>query len=128
MNYENNLGKLTEIDKHIDKEHRKLKEVENDQYITDEQRQEIHERISKLKEERDARLELVSQNKKDLSSQFARIRETVEKILDGDLTLHEKIKMVFREHGLTIMAILTAIGLIIRIDCYSSDRRRIFWR
>ena len=110
---QNNLGKLTEIDKHINKEHRKLKEVENDQYITDEQRQEIHERISKLKEERDARLELVSQNRKDLSSQFARIRQTVEKILDGDLTLREKIKMVFREHGLTIMAILTAFGLII---------------
>ena len=59
------------------------------------------------------RLELLSQNRKELASQFSRIRQTVEKILDEDLSLREKLKLVFREHGLTITAVLTSIGLII---------------
>ena len=58
----------------------------------------IKARIADLKEERAARLELLSQNRKELASQFARIRQTVEKILDEDLNLREKLKLVFREH------------------------------
>ena len=108
-----NLAKLSELDNHIRKENRKLKQVENDPFTTDEQRQEIRDRRERLNEERDARLELVSQNRKDLSSQFSRMRETIEKLLDGDLSLGEKIKLLFREQGVTIAAVLTALGLII---------------
>ena len=69
--------------------------------------------IADLKEERAARLEIISQNRKELASQFSRIRQTVEKILDGDLSLREKLKLILREHGLTITAVLTSLGLII---------------
>ena len=41
------------------------------------------------------------------------MRQTTEKILDGDLTLKDKIKLVFREHGITIAAVLASLGLII---------------
>ena len=108
----NNAGKLTEIDAHIAREQGKLAEIETspDLQVHEER---VKAKIADLKEERAARLELLSQNRKELASQFSRIRQTVEKILDGDLSLREKLKLVFREHGLTITAVLTSIGLII---------------
>ena len=89
-----------------------LEEIENspDLQVHEER---VKAKIADLKEERAARLELLSQNRKELASQFSRIRQTVEKILDEDLSLREKLKLVFREHGLTITAVLTSIGLII---------------
>ena len=108
----NNAGKLTEIDAHIAREQGKLAEIETspDLQVHEER---VKAKITDLKEERAARLELLSQNRKELASQFSRIRQTVEKILDEDLSLREKLKLVFREHGLTITAVLTSIGLII---------------
>lgn len=93
----NNVSKLTEIDEHLEKEHKKLDEI-GDGDIRDR----IKKRIADLKEERATRLEITTQNRKELSSQFSRIRQTIEKILDGDLTLREKVKLIFREQGITI--------------------------
>ena len=106
----NNAGKLTEIDAHISREQGKLEEDSPDLQVHEER---VKAKIADLKEERAARLELLSQNRKELASQFSRIRQTVEKILDEDLSLREKLKLVFREHGLTITAVLTSLGLII---------------
>ena len=108
----NNVSKLSEVDKHIDKEKNKLKDIDENPNL-ERHRQKIQERLKDLKEERRARLEMISQNKKELASQFARIRQTAEKILDDDLSLREKIKLLFREQGLTITAVLTAVGLLI---------------
>ena len=108
----NNAGKLTEIDAHIAREQGKLAEIETspDLQVHEER---VKAKIAELKVERAARLELLSQNRKELASQFSRIRQTFEKILDEDLSLREKLKLVFREHGLTITAVLTSLGLII---------------
>ena len=108
----NNAGKLTEIDAHITREQKKLAEIEAspDLQVHEER---VKAKITELTEERAARLELLSQNRKELASQFSRIRQTVEKILDEDLSLREKLKLVFREHRLTITAVLTSLGLII---------------
>ena len=108
----NNAGKLTEIDAHIAREQGKLAEIETspDLQVHEER---VKAKIADLKEERAARLELLSQNRKELASQFSWIRQTVEKILDEDLSLREKLKLILREHGLTITAVLTSIGLII---------------
>ena len=108
----NNVGKLTEIDAHITREQGKLAEIETSPDLQVHEKR-VKAKIADLKEERAARLELLSQNRKELASQFSRIRQTVEKILDEDLSLREKLKLVFREHGLTITAVLTSIGLII---------------
>ena len=109
---ENNAGKLTEIDEHITREQKKLKEIEDSPDLR-EHEQRVRGVIADLQEERSARLEIISQNRKELASQFSRIRQTVEKILDEDLSLREKLKLILREHGLTITAILTSLGLII---------------
>ena len=109
------MGKLTDLDKHIGRENQKLEEVENDPAINDKEalKREIASRLDDLKEERSTRLELASQNKKEMQSQVARMRQTIEKVMDSDTSLAEKIKTLFREQGITIAAIVTAIGLII---------------
>ena len=88
----NNVSKLTEIDEHLEKEHKKLDEI-GDGDISDR----IKNRIADLKEERATKLEINTQNRKELSSQFLRMQQTIEKVLDGDLTLREKVKLIFRE-------------------------------
>ena len=77
----NNIAKLGELDTHIKHEDQKLKDMLNDPSYSDEQHGEVRDRLGDLKEERKARLELVSQNRKDLQSNIARIKQTVERVL-----------------------------------------------
>ena len=58
----NDTSKLTEIDKRIKRDAKKLKEVENDPTYTDEQRQLYRDRLDDLNTENQARLEILSQN------------------------------------------------------------------
>ena len=78
----NNTSKLTEINKRIKRDTKKLEEVENDPTYTDEQRQLYRDRLDDLNTEKQARLEILSQNRKDLQTQVARIKQTIEKVLD----------------------------------------------
>ena len=75
----NNTSKLTEINKRIKRDTKKLEEVENDPTYTDEQRQLYRDRLDDLNTEKQARLEILSQNRKDLQTQVARIKQTLEK-------------------------------------------------
>ena len=113
----NNMAKLGKLDEHVEHETKKLRDAENDSGLSEEDkefhRKNIQERLKSLKEEREARLELVSQNKKELSSQFSRIKQTIEKVLDSDSSLAEKIRTIFREQGVTVVAVITAFGLLI---------------
>ena len=42
-------------------------------------------------------------------------KETIAKVLDKDTSLAEKIQMLFREQGITIASIVTAIGMAIGV-------------
>ena len=75
----NNTSKLTEIDKRIKRDTKNLEEVENDPTYTDEQRQLYRDRLDDLNTEKQTRLEVLSQNRKDLQTQVARIKQTLEK-------------------------------------------------
>ena len=70
----NNTSKLTEISKCIQRDTKNLQEVKNDSSYTDEQRHLYKDRLDDLNTEKQARLEIVSQNRKDLQTQIARIR------------------------------------------------------
>ena len=108
----NNLAKLTELDEHIEREKEKLADAEDgglDEHI----RRRIADRLRDLQEERAARLEAASANREALRSQIGRIRETIQRILHEDTTLAERIRTLFREQGITIASILTAIGMAI---------------
>ena len=109
----NNASKLTEIDKRIKRDTKKLEEVENDPSYFDEQRQLYRYRLDNLNTEKQARLEILSQNRKDLQTQVASIKKTVEKVLDKDTSLAERIRTLFREQGITIFSILTALSMTI---------------
>ena len=109
----NNTAKLFELDKQLDRDQGKLKEIKDDPSYSEELKERIQERIEmqKLNEKLDLRSS--SMNKKELRSQVSRIKETITKILDSDTSLAEKLRSLFREQGITIAAVLTAIGIII---------------
>ena len=50
-----------------------------------------------------------------LKNQITSFKETIAKVLDKDTSLAEKIPTLFREQGITIASILTAIGMAIGI-------------
>ena len=109
----NNTSKLTEIDKRIGRDTKKLEEVKNNLIYTDEQRQLYRDRLDGLNTEKQARLEILSQNRKILQIQVPRIRQTLEKVYDKDTSLAERIRTLFREQGITIFSILTALSMTI---------------
>ena len=104
-----NLSKLTELKDHIAYEYQKL-ETEG---ISEDSKKRILKFISDLEEERDARLDAISINRADLRTQVNRIRETIRQVLYKDTTLAERIRTLFREQGITIVSILTAISMTI---------------
>ena len=105
----NNLAKLTELDKHITREQNKLDEPDIGEF----ERQRIAERIRNLKDERAPRLEAASASREALRSQISRIRETITRLINEDTTLAERIRTLFREQGITIVSIITALGMVI---------------
>ena len=109
----NNTSKLTEINKRIKRDTKKLEEVENDPTYTDEQRQLYRDRLDDLNTEKQARLEILSQNRKDLQTQVARVRQIIKKVLDQNTSLAERIHTLFHEQGITIFSILTALSMTI---------------
>ena len=109
----NNTSKLTEINKRIKRDTKNLEEVENDPTYTDEQRHLYRDRLDDLNTEKQARLEILSQIRKDLQTQVARIKQTLEKVLDQNISLAERIRTLFHEQGITIFSILTAFSMTI---------------
>ena len=108
----NNLAKLSELDDHIAAEQRKLDEADAggvDEFI----KRRIAERLRDLQDERASRLEAASANRQALRSQINRVRETINSLLHEDSTLADRIRTLFREQGITIVSILTAIGMAI---------------
>ena len=61
--------------------------------------------------EKQARLEILSQNRKDLQTQVAKIKQTLEKVLDKNISFAERIRTLFREQRTTIFSILTALSM-----------------
>ena len=66
-----------------------------------------------MKTEKKARVEILSQNRKDLQTQVGRIKQILEKVLDKDTSLAERIRTLFRKEGITIFSILAAFSMTI---------------
>ena len=104
----NNTSNSTEINKCIKRDNKKLEEVENGPTYSDEQRQLYKDRLDDLNTEKQARLEILSQNRKDLQTQIARIKQTLEKVFDKNTLLPERIRTLTREQIVLIISTLTA--------------------
>ena len=50
-----------------------------------------------------------------MTNQITSFKETIAKVLDKDTSLGERIRTLFREQGITIFSILTAIGMAIGV-------------
>jgi len=113
----NNLAKLSDVDHKIATREREHENLDPSQFDDPEQlelvRGKLERDIRDLKEERKVRLEVLSENRKELRSQFSRIKETINKVLSEDASLAEKIRTIFREQGVTIAAVLSAFALLI---------------
>ena len=100
----------------IDKENRKLEEMANDEAYSDEQREEVRARLQRFQDEQKAINYQMRILKGCYSNQIYQIRESIMKFLDKEMgTLGERIKTLFKEQGITIVSILTAVGMVIRV-------------
>ena len=92
-------------------EHDKLKYLKKDLTATDEQKDEINNRIKRLTDKLEAQNDEIKILKDKFSSQVTQIKETFKKL--KGVSLGEKIRILFREQGITIATILTTIGMTI---------------
>ena len=121
----NNTSKLVEIDKRIQRDTKKLEEGGNDPTYNDEPKQLYRDRPDDLNTETEARIEILSQNRRHLQTQVARIKPTIEKVLDKKTSLAERIRTLFREQDITIFSILAA--LLMTISTIVLAITGIFW-
>ena len=74
----------------------------------------IEGRINKLRGELTERNKEIDILKGEASKQINQIRESITKFLDKETgTLGERIRTLFKEQGITIVSILTAVGMAI---------------
>ena len=78
-------------------------------------KEDITKRIDALNDELATRQESIDLLKGRLKNQITSFKETIAKVLDKDTSLGEKIRTLFREQGITIASILTAIGMAIGV-------------
>ena len=76
-------------------------------------KEDITKRIDDLNNELATRQESIDLLKGRLKNQITSFCETIAKALHKDTSLCEKIRTLFREQGITIASILTAIGMAI---------------
>ena len=113
------VAKKVELEEHITKERRKLEEFqeypgEYDMH-DDAMKEDITKRIDALNDELATRQESIDLLKGRLKNQITSFKETIAKVLGKDTSLGEKIRTLFREPGITIASILTAIGMAIGV-------------
>ena len=109
------IAKRVDLNARIEHEERKLSEVQDPAY-SDDQRDMIEGRIKRLRDELNERNEEIDILKGEASKQINQIRGSITKFLDKETgTLGEKIRTLFKEQGITIVSILTAVGMVIGV-------------
>ena len=78
-------------------------------------KEDITKRIDDLNEDLKVRQESIDILKGRLKNQIMSFEETIAKVLDSNTSLAEKIRTLFKEQGITIASILTAIGMTIGV-------------
>ena len=110
------VAKKVQLEECIAKERRKLEEFRK--YLReydDAMKEDITRRIDELNEDLKVRQESIDILRGRLKNQIASFKETIAKVLDSNTSLAEKIRTLFREPGITIASILTAIGMAIGV-------------
>ena len=109
------IAKRVDLEGRIKHEERKLNEIQGPT-CSDELRNRIEDRIKKLRGELTERNKEIDILKGEASKQVNQIRESITKFLDKETgTLGERIRTLFKEQGVTIVSILTAVGMAIGV-------------
>ena len=109
------IAKCVDLNARIEHEERKLSEVQ-DPACSDDQRDMIEGRIKRLRGELTERNKEIDILKGEASKQINQIRGLITKFLDKEMgTLGERIRTLFNEQGLTIVSVLTAVGMTIGV-------------
>ena len=110
------VAKTVQLEEHTTKERRKLEEFREYPGVYDDaMREDITKQINALNDDLSTRQESIDLLKGRLKNQITSFHETIAKVLDKDTSLGEKIITLFREQGITIASILTAIGMAIGV-------------
>ena len=110
------VAKKVQLEEDITKEHRKLEQFREYPGVYDDaMKEDITKRIDALNDELAIRQESINLLKGRLKNQITSFKETIAKVLDKDTSLREKIRTLFKEQGITIASILTAIGMAIGV-------------
>ena len=80
---------------------------------TTERADQIEREIQKAKDQLRATEDSIDVLNQESRSQVSQIRNSLLRVLDKNTTLAERVRTLFREQGVTIVSILTAIGLAI---------------
>ena len=109
------IAKRIDLEGRIKHEEIKLNEIQDPKY-SDDQRDMIEGRINKLRDELTERNKEIDILKGEASKQINQIKETITKFLDKETgTLGERIRTLFKEQGIRIVSILTAVGMTIGV-------------
>ena len=109
------IAKCIDLEGRTKLEERKLNEIQDPKY-SDDQRDMTEGRINKLRGELTERNKEIDFLKGEASKQINQIKESIMKFLDKEtVTLGERISTLFKEQGITIVSILTAIGMAIGV-------------
>ena len=109
------IAKCIDLEGQIKHEEKKLNEIQDPKY-SDDQRDMIEGRINKLRGELTERNKEIDILKGEASKQINQIRGSITKFLDKETgTLGERIRTLFKEQGITIVSILTAVSMTIGV-------------
>ena len=109
------IAKCINLEDHIKHEERKLNEIQDPTY-SDDQRNMIEDRIKKNRDELNERNEQIDILKGEASKQINQIRGSITKFVDKETgTLGERVRTLFKEQGIMIVSILTAVGIAIGV-------------
>ena len=109
------IAKRVDLEARIKHEERKLNEIQDPKY-SDDQRDMIEGSINKLRGELTERNKEIDILTGEASKQINQIKESITKFLDKEMdTLGERIRTLFNEQGITIVSILTAVGMTIGV-------------
>ena len=88
----------------------------NDETYSDEQREEVQARLQRFQDEQKLISDQIHILKGRYSNQIYQIRESIMKFLDKETgTLGERIRTLFKEQVITIISILTALGMTLAV-------------
>ena len=109
------IAKRIDLEGRIKHEESKLNEIQGPTYSED-LRNRIEDRIGKRRGELSERNKEIDILKGEASKQINQIKESITKFLDKETdTLGERIRTLFKKQGITIVSILTAVGMAIGV-------------